>query len=128
MMPNTIINGDALTVLRRIESESVNFIITDPPYGIDYQSNRSQAKTLKIANDKKPFIWWLYDAFRILTDGGGLALFQPMGCPTDFYRRDENSRVCGQVRRRVGSRGAWDGRPEKRIRPAARHVGLCPIR
>jgi len=74
-MINTITNGDALTVLRRIESESVDFIITDPPYGIDYQSNWSQAKTPKIANDKKPFIWWLYDAFRVLTDGGGLLCF-----------------------------------------------------
>ena len=79
-MSNTLVKGDALTILRQMESESINFIITDPPYGIDYQSNRPRskepgAKKPKIANDKSPFIWWLYDAFRILADGGGLLCF-----------------------------------------------------
>ena len=30
---NTIIHGDSLTVLRQMEPESVDAIITDPPYG-----------------------------------------------------------------------------------------------
>lgn len=29
---NTIIHGDSLTVLRQMEPESVDAIITDPPY------------------------------------------------------------------------------------------------
>jgi site-specific DNA-methyltransferase (adenine-specific) len=76
-MINTIINGDALTVLRQMESELIDFIITDPPYGVDFQSRRRTATPQKdkIANDKSPFIWWLYDAFRVLTDGGGLLCF-----------------------------------------------------
>lgn len=55
---------------------SVDAIITDPPYGIDYQSQFRTIKTAKIPNDKTPFIWWLYDAFRILRPGeeGGGAL------------------------------------------------------
>ena len=77
MTPNTLINGDALTVLRQMEAESVNFIITDPPYGVDFQSGRVEKarRKDKIANDKAPFIWWLYDAFRVLTVGGGLLCF-----------------------------------------------------
>lgn len=77
MIPNTLINGDALTVLRQMEAESVNFIITDPPYGVDFQSGRVEKarRKDKIANDKAPFIWWLYDAFRVLTVGGGLLCF-----------------------------------------------------
>lgn len=77
MTPNTLINGDALTVLRQMEAESVNFIITDPPYGVDFQSGRVEKarRKDKIANDKSPFIWWLYDAFRVLTVGGGLLCF-----------------------------------------------------
>lgn len=72
MNPNTLINDDALTILRQMESESIDFIITDPPYGMDYQSRRRKATPQKdkIANDKSPFIWWLYDAFRVLTGGG----------------------------------------------------------
>lgn len=74
--PGAVIHGDCLTVLHQMDAESVDMIITDPPYGVDYQSNRPKAKDpsarfKKIANDKTPFIWWLYDAFRILRDGGG---------------------------------------------------------
>ncbi len=77
MTPNILINGDALTVLRQMEAESVNFIITDPPYGVDFQSGRVEKarRKDKTANDKAPFIWWLYDAFRVLTVGGGLLCF-----------------------------------------------------
>ena len=35
---NTVITGDSLTVLRGMEADSVDMVITDPPYGIDYQS------------------------------------------------------------------------------------------
>lgn len=74
--PGAVINDDCLTVLRQMGPNSVDMVITDPPYGMDYQSNRPRskdpaAKFAKIANDKTPFIWWLYDAFRVLRDGGG---------------------------------------------------------
>ena len=71
-------HGDCLEVMRGIPSESVDAVITDPPYGIDYQSAwRTDKKNWKpkIANDRKPFIWWLYDAFRITKDGGCLLCF-----------------------------------------------------
>lgn len=84
--PNTVINGDALTVLRQMESGCIDFIITDPPYGVDFQSGRVEKarRKDKIANDKSPFIWWLYDAYRVLT-GGWLTLFQPVGRSTGVY-------------------------------------------
>ena len=52
---NTIIHGDSLTVLRQMEPESVDAIITDPPYGINYVSQTGAS----IKNDKSPFIWFL---------------------------------------------------------------------
>lgn len=77
IQPNTVITGDSLTVLRSIDDESVDMVITDPPYGIDYQSNRPRSKTPenrfpKIKNDKAPFIWWIYDAARVVKRGGVL--------------------------------------------------------
>lgn len=51
--------------------ESVNAIITDPPYGINYVSQTGA----RIKNDKAPFIWFLYDAFRVLKSGGTLLCF-----------------------------------------------------
>lgn len=74
----TLINGDCLEILKTLPEQSVDSIITDPPYGIDYQSARRTDKTKrlkKISNDKTPFIWWLYDAFRVCKDGGGLIVF-----------------------------------------------------
>ncbi|MEA4921683.1 MAG: N-6 DNA methylase [Clostridiaceae bacterium] len=76
---NTVITGDSLTVLRGMEAESVDMVITDPPYGIDYQSGRKEKdrRLAKISNDKAPFIWWIYDAARVLKSrGGGYSVFQ----------------------------------------------------
>jgi site-specific DNA-methyltransferase (adenine-specific) len=74
MTPNTLTNADCLTVLRQMEPESVDMIITDPPYGVDYQSTRAakENRREKIAGDKSPFIWWIYDAYRVLVEGGAL--------------------------------------------------------
>ena len=63
---NSIIHGDSLTVLREMASESVDAIVTDPPYGINYHTKGTGAS---IKNDKSPFIWFLYDAFRVLKSG-----------------------------------------------------------
>lgn len=59
-----------------MESEIVDAVITDPPYGINYQPGNRKVNTLgKIANDNAPFIWFLYDAFRVLKPGGTLICF-----------------------------------------------------
>lgn len=73
IQPNTVITGDSLTILRNMEPESVDMVITDPPYGIDYQSGRKEKdrRFAKISNDKAPFIWWIYDAARVLKSRGG---------------------------------------------------------
>ncbi len=73
IQPNTVITGDSLTILRNMEPESVDMVITDPPYGIDYQSGRKEKdrRLAKISNDKAPFIWWIYDAARVLKSRGG---------------------------------------------------------
>ena len=47
-----------------MEPESVDAIITDPPYGINYVSQTGA----RIKNDTAPFIWFLYDAFRVKSE------------------------------------------------------------
>jgi site-specific DNA-methyltransferase (adenine-specific) len=76
IQPNTVITGDSLTILRNMEPESVDMVITDPPYGIDYQSGRKEKdrRLAKISNDKAPFIWWIYDAARVLKSRGGCSV------------------------------------------------------
>ena len=76
IQPNTVITGDSLTILRNMEPESVDMVIPDPPYGIDYQSGRKEKdrRLAKISNDKAPFIWWIYDAARVLKSRGGCSV------------------------------------------------------
>lgn len=71
---NQIITGDALDVLILFPAESVDLIVTDPPYGIDYQSNRRKVKDkfAKLASDSdfemrsmlRPFFLACYNALK----------------------------------------------------------------
>lgn len=73
-----IIQGDCLDVLRSMPDASVDAVVTDPPYGIDYQSARrtDESKRLpRIKNDQTPFVWFLKDAARVLRVGGRLLCF-----------------------------------------------------
>ena len=38
---NKLINGDCISELENIEDNSIDVVITDPPYGINYKSNKS---------------------------------------------------------------------------------------
>lgn len=73
-----LLQGDCLELMRQIPDGSVDLVLCDPPYGMDYQSarrsDRSQWKP-KIANDKRPFVWFVFDAARTLKDGGALICF-----------------------------------------------------
>jgi site-specific DNA-methyltransferase (adenine-specific) len=78
MVFSMIINGDCLDVLKTLPDNSVDSVVTDPPYGISYQSawrTDTAKRKAKIAGDDNPFIWFLYDAFRVTRDGGGLICF-----------------------------------------------------
>lgn len=47
----TLINGDCLVELQKIPSESVDLVVTDPPYGMSFQSNFRQKQYERIEND-----------------------------------------------------------------------------
>jgi DNA modification methylase len=66
-----------MAVLPTLEDESFDAVITDPPYGISFQSGQRVRldKFEKIANDDQPFVWWLRDAARVLKPGGCLLCF-----------------------------------------------------
>ncbi len=63
--------GNCLDMLRVMPEGSVDAVVTDPPYGIAYQNKRGQ----RVLNDRTPFVWWLYDAYRVTRDGGCLVCF-----------------------------------------------------
>lgn len=65
-------NGDCLEVMKSIPDGSVDLVLCDPPYGIDYQSAWRTDKTQwkpKIANDKLPFVWFIHEAAKKLKFG-----------------------------------------------------------
>jgi DNA modification methylase len=73
-----LMQGDCLELMKGIADKSVDCIITDPPYGMDYQSSRridKEKRHKKILNDKTPFVWFLYDAFRVLKDESCILVF-----------------------------------------------------
>lgn len=53
--------GDCLDVMKELPAESVDFVLTDPPYLVDFQSNRRIIKHKKIAGDIDDA--WLQPAF-----------------------------------------------------------------
>lgn len=54
---NRIINGDCLAVLPQLQEGSVDFVLTDPPYLVDYHDR--QGRSLAGDNDGQ----WLKPAF-----------------------------------------------------------------
>ena len=58
-MTITLMNGDCLELMKQIPDGSVDMVLTDPPYGMAYQSNRRTAteKFNKIAQDDE--LSWL---------------------------------------------------------------------
>lgn len=71
---NKIHLGDCMDFLKRIPDNSIDLVLTDPPYGIDYLSNRTKNHR-KIENDKyvdfsKLYPKWIEQFKRVLTDTG----------------------------------------------------------
>jgi site-specific DNA-methyltransferase (adenine-specific) len=59
---NKIILGDSRELLKSFPDKSVDLIITDPPYGMSFQSNYRQDKYDKIEGDDT-FPLWMFDEF-----------------------------------------------------------------
>lgn len=77
---NKIINGDSIEVMRDMPSESVDLIVTDPPYLMNYQSRRRVAREQfrKIENDIDAHDLirdYLAECYRILRDDTAIYVF-----------------------------------------------------
>lgn len=84
-----VIRGDCLPVLRSLPRDSIDLIVTDPPYGIGFVSgyqthDNRQGKNRKVrdaayfsgmAGDNTLQTAWLCEAFEVLRDGCGIYVF-----------------------------------------------------
>lgn len=59
-----VYNCDCIEGMRELPADSVDLVLTDPPYGMDYQSGRRKEKYDRIEGDKN--LDFLDDAFREL--------------------------------------------------------------
>ena len=84
--------GDCLEVMGKLERNSVDLVVTDPPYLMDYQSNRRKKEDRfdKIKNDKGNYILiqeYLEECHRIMKDNTAIYCF----CSwhnIDFFKKE----------------------------------------
>lgn len=67
--------GDCLELMKVIPDGSIDLILTDPPYGIAYQSNYRKSKFNKIKNDSNVNPAFLDECKRVLKDTGAIYCF-----------------------------------------------------
>ena len=67
---NKVTCGDCLKLLKKIPDQSIDLIITDPPYGINYLSNyyKEGNPFNKIEGDQKLDLSYAKELFRVLKD------------------------------------------------------------
>ncbi|MDW2829944.1 site-specific DNA-methyltransferase [Mesomycoplasma ovipneumoniae] len=72
-----IICGNAIEELKKIESKSINLIVTDPPYNLnkDYGNNKDNLEFEEYLEFSRQ---WLTEAKRILKDDGTIYIFMGM--------------------------------------------------
>ena len=69
-----LINWDCLLEMQKLEDNSIDCIITDPPYGVNFKNN--------FYNDNKDYVFniyqeWMYEFFRITKDWWHIYIFIP---------------------------------------------------
>lgn len=76
-MINKVFNEDCSTGIKRINDKSIDLVLTDIPYGMDFQSNHRKEKHLKIQNDIDVnwFPDWIKEIDRITKDDAHLYIF-----------------------------------------------------
>jgi len=76
-MINKVHNLDYLELLSQIPDNSVDLVLSDPPYGINYRNNYSHVRHGKIIGDSSHFSYELLakEAYRVLKPDTALFLF-----------------------------------------------------
>lgn len=93
MKLNTIYNEDCLEGMKRIADESVDLIVTDPPYLISYKTNYRNNKdhkfTKEIPNDNAPSVISKYieECYRILKNDSAMYMFCSFD-KVDFFKQE----------------------------------------
>ena len=87
-MLNQIINGDSVEVMSKLPENSIDLLVTSPPYSVNikydvYDDNTTMVEYINFS--KK----WLYQAFRVLKDDGRICV----NVPYEINLKDRGGRV-----------------------------------
>jgi site-specific DNA-methyltransferase (adenine-specific) len=88
METNKIYNGDCIEVMKTFPENSIDLIVTSPPYGvgIEYDTHNDD---VPFSEYKEFSVLWLSEAFRVLKDDGRIAL----NIPYEINRQDKGGRI-----------------------------------
>ena len=50
---NQVIQGDCLEIMKQMPDKCIDLVVTDPPYGMEFQSNHRFKKYEKIEGDER---------------------------------------------------------------------------
>jgi site-specific DNA-methyltransferase (adenine-specific) len=85
---NKIINGDCIEIMKTMPENSIDLIVTSPPYGVgieyDVHDDDMAFEDYKVFSNQ-----WLTEAFRVLKDDGRIAL----NIPYEINRQDKGGRI-----------------------------------
>lgn len=110
---NKIICGDCLEVMKVIPDKSIDLVLTDPPYGMDYQSAwRTEWQRKEKIHGDKEFPLWIFDEFKRIAKVGFFVfcrwdnLFE-IPKPKSFIVWDKQIHSMGDLEHEFGRR--WEG-------------------
>jgi len=85
---NKIINGDCIKVMKKMPENSIDLIVTSPPYGVGIEYDTFD-DDLQFEEYKTFSKEWLIEAYRVLKDDGRIAL----NVPYEINRQDKGGRI-----------------------------------
>lgn len=81
MKTNTVVNGDCLRILPQISTESIDLVVTDPPYFEAHHPEFLDSKILTFDDYLSWYEKWVCEIWRVLKQNGSLYVFVP---PLEF--------------------------------------------
>jgi site-specific DNA-methyltransferase (adenine-specific) len=88
METNKIINGDCIEVMKTLPENSIDLIVTSPPYGVGIKYD-THDDDMVIDEYLEFATKWLTEAFKVLKDDGRIAL----NIPYEINRQEKGGRI-----------------------------------